>query len=155
MIMSRLCWWCCHPIEGESLGLPYEYKGGQFKTLGQFCTWPCVKAFNIQREKYNMDQVLDLITLYRKKSLGPGTIDRPLKSAPSRLCLKAFGGSLTIEEFRKGVEMNITFPDDIRGMPFVETKIVRDIDPEGPLVLSRPTPLKRETTGIHRFLKTK
>jgi len=151
--MSALCWWCCHEIPGEKLGLPYEFKNNQFKTMGQFCTWPCVKAFNIQREKYNMEQVLDLITLYRKRSLGPEALSRPLKSAPSRMTLKAFGGPLTIEEFRKSPETAVTFPDDIRGMPFVETKVVREIEPEGPLVLTRPKPLKRETTGIHKLLK--
>ena len=31
--MGGLCWWCCHEIPGESIGLPYELKNNQFKTL--------------------------------------------------------------------------------------------------------------------------
>jgi hypothetical protein len=146
------CWWCCHEIPGESLGMPYEFKNNQFKTMGQFCTWGCVKAFNMERDKYNQNIVVDLITLYRKRAYGE---IKPLKSAPSRFALKAFGGTMTIEEFRRGADVNITFPDDIRSMPFVETRVVREIEPGEGLVLSRPTPLKRETTGIHKYLKTK
>ena len=149
-----LCWWCCHEIQGESIGMPYEFKDNVFKTMGQFCTWPCVKAFNINRDKHNMDQVLDLITLMRKRSVGPSALSTPLKSAPSRMTLKAFGGPLSIEEFRKTPETRLTFPDEVRSMPLIETRIVREIaDPEGPLILARTKPLKRETTGIHKFLK--
>jgi len=132
--------------------MPYEFKNNQFKTMGQFCTWGCVKAFNMERDKYNQNIVVDLITLYRKRAYGE---IKPLKSAPSRFALKAFGGTMTIEEFRRGADVNITFPDDIRSMPFVETRVVREIEPGEGLVLSRPTPLKRETTGIHKYLKTK
>ena len=146
------CWWCCHEIPGEPLGMPYEFKNDRFKTMGQFCTWGCVKAFNMERDKYNQNIVVDLITLYRKRAYGQ---IKPLKSAPSRFALQAFGGTMTIEEFRKGADVNITFPDDIRSMPSVETRVVREIEPGEGLVLTRPTPLKRETTGIHKYLKTK
>ena len=101
-----------------------------------------------------MDQVLNLITLMRKRSVGPSALSTPLKSAPSRMTLKAFGGPLSIEEFRKTPETRLTFPDEVRSMPLIETRIVREIaDPEGPLILARTKPLKRETTGIHKFLK--
>lgn len=150
--MGGLCWWCCHEIPGESLGLPYELKNNQFKTLGQFCTWPCVKAYNIERDKYNTGQCTDLITLYRKRSLGGESLGRPLKSAPNRLCLKAFGGKLTIEEFRRGSEAVVTLPDEIRSYQHVDVTL-NAVTEEGPLVLTRQKPLKRETTGIHKFLK--
>lgn len=149
-----LCWWCCHEIPGESLGMPYDIRGDKILTMGQFCTWACVKAFNIQRDKYNVGQVLDLITLYRKR-MCPGALSRPLRSAPSRFVLKAFGGPLTIEEFRGNPETQVTFPDEVRSMPFVDTRVVRTIEPGEGLVLTRPKPLKRETTGLHKFLKGK
>ena len=147
------CWWCCHPFEGPGVGMPYEYSTGVFKTMGQFCTWPCVKAFNMNRGKHNEGAVQDLITLMRKRS-SPGALDRPLKSAPSRFTLKAFGGTLSIEEYRRTPETQVTFPDEVRSMPLVEARMPpKAPDPDGPLVLARPKPLKRETTGIHKFLK--
>lgn len=148
---SQLCWWCCQPFEGPGVGMPYEFANGTFKTMGTFCDWPCVKAFNMHRGKHNEGAVSDLITLMRKRSHGKIT---PLKSAPSRFVLKAFGGTLTIEEFRQTPETQVTFPDEIRSMPLIEARMPpKAPDPDGPLVLARPKPLKRETTGIHQLVR--
>jgi len=46
-------------------------------------------------------EINQFITLYKKRVFGKIT---PTCRAPSRYALKLFGGSMTIEEFRKGLE---------------------------------------------------
>lgn len=138
----KLCWWCCHEISGEILHLPYEFKNGQFKTHGQFCSWECMKAYN---KKNGSFRAIDLITLYRK--IVYGKIE-PIKSAPDRLTLEAFGGKLTIEEFRNGsTSAWIALPNEV----FTDT-IVHQKPVDGEYILKRDKPLKREKTNIKNAL---
>ncbi len=91
------CWWCCHPFDWEPLHFPYAFVSNVFHTTGYFCSWGCMKAYAIDRAKYNN---CELITLMRKRMEGKVT---HTKSAPMRQALQMFGGPLTIEEFRSGV----------------------------------------------------
>lgn len=114
------CWWCCHPIEGEELHLPYKYdsRRDKFESVGFFCSWGCVKAYNI--EKYKTGGIGGIIseniTLMRKRKHKEGRL-KPVKAAPHRHALEVFGGTLTIEEFRKCTEENdipmVLLPNEI------------------------------------------
>ncbi len=137
-----LCWWCCHDIPGEILHLPYEYKNDTFKTKGQFCSWECMKAHNLKNEDLRN---CDLITLYRKKVYGK---IEPLKSAPSRFTLDAFGGTLSIEDFRSGSTTAwVSLPNEVFTKPVVINQTT-----EGDLVLRRNKPLKRDKNNIKNAL---
>lgn len=92
-----LCWWCCHSIEGQELHVPYKYNGKEFFTFGHFCSWSCMKSYTIQSTHPNKSEMCSLVALMKKKATG--TIE-PIVPAPNRFTLKAFGGSLSIEEFR-------------------------------------------------------
>lgn len=136
-----LCWWCCHQIEGDVLHMPYALKGNVFHTRGQFCSWECMKAFNVKNETYTTCRIADLITLYRKR-----VYDRiePIVSAPDRYTLEAFGGTMTIEEFRSGMTKAwISLPNEIYTHQTVYQKPV-----DGELVLRRTKPLKRDKNSI-------
>lgn len=93
------CWWCCHPFEGEPLNLPYKYddKRRTFHTMGFFCSWPCMKSYNLDSNNYKMYEIQQNITFMRKlvyeKTEG-------LRCAPKRQALKVFGGTMSIEDFR-------------------------------------------------------
>ncbi len=93
------CWWCCHPIEGEPLNLPYKYdeKCRTFHTMGYFCSWPCMKSYNLETNNYKMYEVQQNITFMRKLVYGQTTA---LRCAPKRQALKVFGGTMSIEDFR-------------------------------------------------------
>ena len=98
---QKLCWWCCHSWGGEEYHLPYKIdpKTKQKKTMGQFCSWNCMVAHVY--DKYNDHKIgifKSLIASSHKEFTGKLKI--PL-SAPDRLCLKAFGGTIDIDEFRK------------------------------------------------------
>jgi len=93
------CWWCCHPIEGEPLHLPLKYDEMRrtFHTSGYFCSWPCMKSYNLGSNSYRMYEIQQFITLMRKQCYGK---TESLRCAPKRQALKVFGGTMTIEEFR-------------------------------------------------------
>jgi hypothetical protein len=94
---SRLCWHCCHDIPHAILPYPISYSRTKFRCGGQFCSWECIKGYS--REKgtlYGPRRVN--IRHYRKMITG---LTDPVVPAPPKIVLKAFGGHLTIEEFRK------------------------------------------------------
>lgn len=145
----NLCWWCCHEIPGEIYRFPYKYEKERFYTCGQFCSWPCVKAYNLKNSGYNVATACDAIALYRKRIFNE---IRPLKTAPSKYTLKAFGGKLSIEEFRSGnVEAWIRLPNEYYEPQKVEVKN-KEQSNEGDLVLVRTKPLKRDSSAIHKMI---
>lgn len=94
------CWHCCHAF--DTVPVPAvagaDDKRGILKAVGNFCSWACSKA-------WMLDQRMDRYTMYLrslyKKAGGEGvTIPR----APPRNTLRAFGGTLTIEQFRGQIE---------------------------------------------------
>ena len=93
------CWWCCHPFETTPLALPLEYddKRDVFGLVGTFCSWGCVKAYNIDTTGYLSGRVANNIALLRKRVEGRVS---PVRAAPPRQTLAVFGGPLSIEEFR-------------------------------------------------------
>ena len=93
------CWWCCHSFENSPKTLPYKYDSitKRFRVMGYFCSWECVKAYNLditdarvgQRNSYLSQMILQIY----------GSL-LTIKSAPPRQALTKFGGYLSIEEFR-------------------------------------------------------
>lgn len=145
----NLCWWCCHEIPGEVYHFPYKYEKEQFYTCGQFCSWPCVKAYNLAHSGYRTGTACDTITLYRKRIYNEV---KPLKAAPSRYTLKSFGGKLTIEEFRSGnTEAWIRLPNEYFQVQNVEVK-QKESTGDTELVLTRNKPLKRDSSAIHKMI---
>ena len=104
-----LCWWCCHEIESESLHLPYKYNNKKFNTMGHFCSWSCMKAFNIESFPQHKSGSYGMNIMLMKKNID-GKIE-PIITAPSKYCLIAFGGTISIEEFRaNGNKIKTTLP---------------------------------------------
>lgn len=109
------CWWCCHEIESEPLHLPYKYieKLNKFHTMGEFCSWSCMKSFNLDHfPSHQTTKTCQNISLLRKRS-GEKLESIPL--APSRYALKKFGGPLSIEEFRSKLMPRVIYnlPSDM------------------------------------------
>ena len=94
------CWWCCHPFNNEPCYLPTvhdEYRK-RFVVVGNFCSWSCVKSYNIDIGDMSVNK-RNYIIRYILSKMGQKTAD--IKPAPPRTMLKQFGGNLSIEEFRK------------------------------------------------------
>ena len=170
---ARLCWHCCHPWEGENIMYPFSYDSRtcKFKTGGQFCTWGCIKGHlrdSMSRVVTGIHQVNS--RHYRKMVTGLTDMIIP---APPKVTLKAFGGHLTIEEFRapqKNIEYNMNYDLQIKIIPYdmceykSAEKNVITVDTEAPLAikstgitnehlrLRRAKPLAQGRTNIERSL---
>jgi len=102
IFVEKLCWHCCHSIPKERATLNYPFKllnSGKFQVGGQFCSWECIKGYardHMSRVLSGMHQVN--IRHYRKMITG---LTDPVIPAPPKMVLKAFGGHLDIDEFRK------------------------------------------------------
>ena len=173
------CWWCCHPFDEEALRLPFKYdsRTKKFETMGHFCSWGCMKAFNIDRYGDNKAGLIGAnILLLRQKMYGPGHLG-PIASAPNRFALSVFGGTMTIEEFRSYGDSCrdtvISLPDEIKRFQSVEKPkyvesipvikednnkiydIINSTVSGETLKLKRPKPLKRDENNLEKTLGIK
>jgi hypothetical protein len=91
-----LCNWCCHSFDTPPVPCPVSYDESieKFNVKGLFCSWECASAYSV--EKY---QSLALIYMLQKAMLSGSTRIVTAKALPKE-CLKAFGGPMTIEEYR-------------------------------------------------------
>jgi hypothetical protein len=98
---DRWCWYCCHPFQGTPLPMPTKYddKREVFHVMGTFCSWSCMKGFNLDSSSYMKPVNANNIALFHKKCTG--SLAR-IRSAPPRQCLSVFGGGMSIDEFRAG-----------------------------------------------------
>ena len=158
------CWWCCHPP--APLHLPLSYKNYKFETTGNFCSWECMKAYAMKNMNQNrMGNVCMFINLMRVKHCGGNSRD-VIKRAPNPYCLKMFGGTVDIEDFRKTNHNNllVTMPNEQHKLQTIHVKVAEEIktvtendlrdklkrihgssgDNE-PLKLKRTKPLKNQT----------
>ena len=168
------CWWCCHPYEGPTLHMPFNYddKIKKFKTAGQFCSWSCIKAYALERYGLNKGGLIcQNLTLLKKHTTGELTRTWP---APSRQTLKVFGGTLTIDEFRAASGPNapiVHMPNELhithevieksreyipRSQPTTNKlqyklkEINNAASSNEPLRLKRSTPLKRDQNNLEQ-----
>jgi hypothetical protein len=96
-----VCWWCVHalPIDPPiHLPIKYETKLDRFSCIGNFCSWACAKAYALDMGTSRSGEIQSFLAMMKRRSIGKYTSTWP---APKREALKCFGGSMTIEEFRK------------------------------------------------------
>lgn len=97
------CWWCKNCFDTPNVILPEQYFNGTFYCIGNFCSYNCTKAYNIDLNDCNIwkrESLINLmyhLTYNRFKEIDP---------SPSWLILKEFGGFMSINEFRKNFETN-------------------------------------------------
>ena len=95
-----LCWWCMHGLpQRPCIHLPIKYDDrlDRFTCMGNFCSWPCSKAFALDMNTSRSGEIQMYLALMRKKAYGKSL---PCWPAPKRWALKCFGGTMSIEEFR-------------------------------------------------------
>lgn len=137
-----VCWWCCHAFEWDPLHFPYAFTANTFYTTGNFCSWECMKAYAIDKNRLGE---CEYITLMRKRMEGKITAT---KKAPSRYTLEMFGGALSITDFRKGVPVVIKIPGEI----FQQQEVFREDKPIDGLKLKREKPLERSKGKLETSL---
>lgn len=136
------CWWCCHSFDWEPLHFPYDFKSNVFHTTGNFCSWECMKAYAIDKNRLGE---CEYITLMRKRMEGKISCT---KKAPSRYSLKMFGGTVDIEDFRKGCPIVIKIPGEI----FQKQEVFKEEKSTDGLKLKREKPLERSKGKLETSL---
>ncbi|AAR26889.1 FirrV-1-B14 [Feldmannia irregularis virus a] len=125
------CHNCCHPFDGVPVPLPYSYDERRrvYLCKGNFCSWQCVKAYNIQdtlvtgkgdrnmyiallayKTWYKLTAHTRLATNDGYQAL-KGYAYTSIQPAQSRENLQMFGGPLSIQEYRRGF-FGIMPPDE-------------------------------------------
>ena len=169
--MELCCWWCTLDIPGEPLELPYKIdKTGKYHVVGKFCSWECMKSYNMHENRIKFGEIQCFMTSMRRKMCGGIT---RIGCAPSRYCLTKFGGTLTPEEFRakcgpnppilrmpdkenfihETIERNVyvskkTSGDDDKKLSMINKSITKSET----LKLKRPVPIKRDSNNLESAL---
>lgn len=99
---SVLCWNCCHGFSTRPIPLPTKYDElkDTFHVMGNFCSWGCAKAYSRDYGKSISSRGTQamIIALLRKRLTGKVS---SINAAAPRVLLKAFGGYMEIDEYRK------------------------------------------------------
>lgn len=120
---SYACWYDCHTFETTPVGIPQLLIGDTFYCHGNFCSYNCALRYlcpddeddlsqrNTNADCFSGDDHSDKLQLLElqcrlETSLG---FDESLTKAPKRLCLKLFGGTMSIIEFRAKLAMHNTY----------------------------------------------
>jgi hypothetical protein len=112
MTTSIACYWCCHQFNNAPFGIPVKYKSDKFFVYGCFCSLECASSYNFE-DKSHVEEMWERYSLinFLSRTIGFKNVVKP---APSRLCLKLFGGQMNIEEFRSYTKTNklvsVNFP---------------------------------------------
>ena len=126
------CLWCCFSFDTTPYGIPIRKVKDTYQMFGNFCTAECAAAYifemNYLNETEKMESYSMLNGIYKSSNTNG------IKFAPSKLCLKKFGGRLTIEQFRNIVssnkkDMTLIIPPLISIIPNIEeTNISNNLD---------------------------
>lgn len=129
------CWWCKNTFETPNVTLPEHYYNGTFYCIGNFCSYNCSKAHNIDLNDANMWKRESLINLMYYMTYGR---HKEIDPAPSWLILKEFGGFMTINDFRKNFETNnseyiLLYPPLISRQMQIEESYKKSSNTNGPI----------------------
>ena len=114
--MGIKCYNCHHFFEWKPYYLPIDYciKLDRYKLFGNFCSPNCAKSYSLNDRIFQNKP--DIFGQFYRKLLG---YDFKITAAPSIFNLKDYGGTLTIEEFRKSFYNNSRYT-----LSNLKTKIV-------------------------------
>ncbi len=158
------CFWCCHTFDNQPCIIPIREEKGVYEVYGNFCCPECALAY-ILDERDDSHVKWEKISLLHRiygPSVAPG--GGRIYPAPARATLAMFGGTLSIDVFRKTmrdgkVRLDIHLPPmisilatmDTKPIDFYETTIPKSFVPlnndrvnkvEEGLRLKRTKPLK-------------
>lgn len=146
---GKLCWNCCHQFQQMVYGLPLKYISNIFYTYGDFCSLECASRYALEYFD-NYHEIISLINLYN--NMMHKTKDKVISIAPNKLILKSFGGTIDIDEYRKGFsDQNI---HDIKIPPIlpikhtIDTHEINSGNSKTNLKLYRKKPLPSEKKSI-------
>ena len=147
------CWWCKHPFEGDKIELYIKYYDDKFYGYGCFCSYECQEAYNIDLNDEEVFKRSSLSKFHYYKTYG---VFKNIKKADDWKILKAFGGNVTIDEFRENFIEKNDYKYFKPPMISLHTQIEKNninikLDTEE-LVLKRSKPIKSSKQLLTKFL---
>ncbi|CAM9703487.1 unnamed protein product [Ectocarpus sp. 6 AP-2014] len=134
---KSLCHNCCHSFGTVPVPLPQTYDQTKriYYCRGFFCSWNCAKSYNLSHTsvigKGNRNAYISLLAYrlwvkYKHGARSDDSLQRYSKynilPSPPREQLKAFGGSIDIEDYRKGFFGIVPPEEAVAGKPFVNIR---------------------------------
>lgn len=100
---NNKCFNCHNSFENLPFFLPFDYcsKLDRYKLFGNFCSPNCVKTYCLNNKIF--ENKMYIVGQFYRKLFGP---DFRITPAKNFLCLKEYGGNLTIDEYRKSFYKN-------------------------------------------------
>lgn len=92
------CWWCRNQFMGPALQLPEDYYNETFFCIGHFCSFNCMKSYNLNSNDSLTFKRESLIHLLYYMTFSE---HKEIIAAPNWMALEEYGGTLTIEKFRE------------------------------------------------------
>ena len=95
-----LCWHCASPFDTPPVPVPtsYDLSRKVFVVEGNLCSFACAKAYIHEQRQF--DSGHRLLMLKQIALMLYGADIEPITAAPPRTALEAFGGNMTIDDFR-------------------------------------------------------
>ena len=94
---DTLCWHCCHAFDTVPASIPmHRTEDGVWAMKGVFCGFECAKRYLLDLRLHNSAAVLFQL----KRIAADFGVVGPIRCAPPRAMLRAFGGTMTLDEFR-------------------------------------------------------
>lgn len=161
------CWWCKNDFDSPAVGLPDIYFNNKFYCSGNFCSYNCALAYNIDQND-NVWKKTSLLNLLYYKTYN---CNKKIIAAPNWKQLKEFGGNLSIDQFRKNSIINNNeytllhppletrlhiFEKSFKNIDIVSSSVYKKfIEDSDELVLKRSKPLKSSQYSLDKTLLIK
>lgn len=126
------CLWCCFSFTNAPYGIPIRKIQDKYQMFGNFCSPSCAASYIFEMKYLNEAEKLASYSMLNYLYKDPNS--EGINFAPSKLCLKKFGGRLSIEQYRniisfKKKELNVLIPPLMSIIPNVEeTNITDNLD---------------------------
>lgn len=102
------CWWDCNNFDTIPCQLPEQYHKNTYYVTGCFCSFNCALAYNLYYLKDSKMYLRKSLVykMYRELHNLSSSEIFEIKEAPPKEILKDFGGSMSIDTYRKTFNLN-------------------------------------------------
>tara|TARA_B110000208_G_scaffold172131_1_gene214983 strand:+ start:170 stop:994 length:825 start_codon:yes stop_codon:yes gene_type:complete len=98
----NICWWDDHEFNSNRWGIPTKIVKEKFHIYGSFCSPNCAAAYLFNMYK-DTDDIWNKYSLLNFMYNSIYDTDISVKLSPSKLIIKKYGGTLTINEYRSNL----------------------------------------------------
>jgi len=97
------CWWCRNIFTTPSVQLPEDFYNDTFYCIGHFCSYNCMKSYNLDLNDSLSWKRESLMNLLYYKTYSEY---KEIVAAPHWMTLEEYGGTLSLPKFRENSVMN-------------------------------------------------